>query len=115
MILILIFFDEFLGAFRANCAGGGKDEDVFFVAFSGEFNSRLGADEDGFGVFFSEVTNASDRGCIAGDDDYFGAPVDEFLGVFNYDFFKLVVGFFAVRTIFGVGDVEVLGWKIGGF
>ena len=65
-----------------------------------------------FWVFTSKIRYTFGGSGVTGDDDDFGTPVFEGFCVSSDDFLEFLVGFFAIRTIFGVGNVFVFFiWK----
>ena len=80
-----------MGALRFYCARGGKDENVFGIAFAGQFDGWFGANKFDFGVKFTEIFDALDCGGVASDDDDFGAFGFEGFNVFYDDFHEFFI------------------------
>ena len=96
-----------MGAFGFDGARGGENENVLGVGICGEFDSWFGANEFNFGVIFTEFLDTFDCSSITGDDDDFGTPFFEGFDVFGDNFHQFFIGFFAVRAVFGIGNVKI--------
>lgn len=97
--------DEAVEFFSAEGGLGGEDSDgVCLGDGGGGFDAGFHADE-GDGVVDAEGFDGGDGGGVAGDDDQFGAEVDEVVGEGEDALLDVVEGFAAVGAPGGIADV----------
>ena len=107
MIGVLVLVKNILQMFRFDGARSGKNEDVFGPRVDGEFDGWFGANKIKFRKIFTQAIDTFSGGGVAGDDNNYGAPVLELFNIIGDNFVEFGVGLFAVRTIFGIGNIGI--------